>query len=933
MKSVPKLFLVLLLLAFSISAYGDDWNEFKIKRETNFKFTKEPVIKKDGTDKYVISFETASFCDVTIVIEEKKTGRIIRHLASGVLGKNAPKIFQKSSKTQQIIWDSKNDKGMYIKEINRLQVRVSLGLKPLYEKSLFNSPEQRFGRNTMRIKSTKAGVYVYDGGKSWDFVKMYDHNGKYLKTIYPLSASVMSRTKGFDMRKDPSGKGEFPVKGNFLQNTFFKGGSNFGLKGNMPLKGESHFGMFGKGVSFLAVNDHFVSLGMSRIHTIGLKETNRLFYGSIVSEKVKLKRSIAKVTPTSAALSPDGSKLYLTGYHFCHLTAAGIGHYNGNWNTLNMVKVVDLKTGKSRIFKGNDKVNTIGSDNNSFSVPIHVATDAKGRVYVADFYNDRVQVFSGKGNFLKSIKSKRPTYVTVLNKSKDIVIATFGLESNNKKLNLKNRGDKPVVISFMGSYENPVLKSVVELPKSYMTTPGPYMYEGEGLKVSLNVNDDLGDIRIWVCKEAGVENKYTRGKGVSNGLSVYRIKNKKPVIIKAFQKVAVNKLKVSKVNAYGKNRIYVNPKTGTVFMPMSIRDDGGIAFKTILEINPETEKIKTHKPYFDAEDMAFDIDGFIYLKTSNLLARFTLKEWKEVPFDYGIEAIAHTDTSSARVVGKLVSGVKLPFSSEWHHGGFYITPKGSIVISGSYDEKIQIKFEDAFQMHKGRNGFSKTNHLVHVFDKHGKPRRLDLLRGLSDIYGVGMDDDFNYYVMSGATRILDGKKYENGWSGALLKLPYKPTNVLTTSKKIPLPLDQSSYPKKPADVVMGSKKFWVNDAEWFYGAVGFAGKNAGVGCACFNARMTFDYLNRSFVPELERYSVAVLDSAGNLICRIGKYGNANSQGPKSAEPLGGDEVGLVHGAYLATLTDKKLYIADQANSRIVSVNLNYHVNKIISLSN
>ena len=96
--------------------------------------------------------------------------------------------------------------------------------------------------------------------------------------------------------------------------------------------------------------------------------------------------------------------------------------------------------------------------------------------------------------------------------------------------------------------------------------------------------------------------------------------------------------------------------------------------------------------------------------------------------------------------------------------------------------------------------------------------------------------------------------------------------------------------------------------------------------------MSFEYFKRIFVPELERYRVAVLDSAGNLICHMGQYGNVNSQGAKSAEPLGGDEVGLVHGAYLATLTDKKLYIADQANSRIVSVNLNYHLNKVVSLS-
>jgi hypothetical protein len=87
--------------------------------------------------------------------------------------------------------------------------------------------------------------------------------------------------------------------------------------------------------------------------------------------------------------------------------------------------------------------------------------------------------------------------------------------------------------------------------------------------------------------------------------------------------------------------------------------------------------------------------------------------------------------------------------------------------------------------------------------------------------------------------------------------------------------------------------------------------------------MGFDYFNRSFAPEIDRFSVAVLDEEGNLILRVGQYGNGDSQGPKSQAPLGGDEVGMVHGAYLATLTDKLLFIADPASQRIASVKLDY----------
>lgn len=79
--------------------------------------------------------------------------------------------------------------------------------------------------------------------------------------------------------------------------------------------------------------------------------------------------------------------------------------------------------------------------------------------------------------------------------------------------------------------------------------------------------------------------------------------------------------------------------------------------------------------------------------------------------------------------------------------------------------------------------------------------------------------------------------------------------------------------------------------------------------------------------------MAVLDSNGNLILRIGHYGNVDSSGPQSSVPIGGDEVGMVHGAYLATLTDRRLFVADPANDRIFSVTLAYYAEEKVLLKN
>lgn len=84
--------------------------------------------------------------------------------------------------------------------------------------------------------------------------------------------------------------------------------------------------------------------------------------------------------------------------------------------------------------------------------------------------------------------------------------------------------------------------------------------------------------------------------------------------------------------------------------------------------------------------------------------------------------------------------------------------------------------------------------------------------------------------------------------------------------------------------------------------------------------------------------MAVLDSNGNLITRVGQYGNVDDGkpldgkgGPPNPRSIGGDETGIFHAAYVGTHSDKRLFISDAGNARIVSVKMNYHTEEKISL--
>ena len=186
--------------------------------------------------------------------------------------------------------------------------------------------------------------------------------------------------------------------------------------------------------------------------------------------------------------------------------------------------------------------------------------------------------------------------------------------------------------------------------------------------------------------------------------------------------------------------------------------------------------------------------------------------------------------------------------------------------------------------------------------------------------------------------------------GTLIK--FKPgTGKFIKAAGTPIPLD--AKPDRPMDL----SGFWVEGQEWIYPGVGRT--QWGMDCSCWNSRITLDYFARSFAAEYDRFSVAVLDTNGNLITRIGRYGNVDDgvplagatggsstsasstpgrdtggQGPTGAlawrpasatrrQSIGGDEVALFDACYLATFTDRRLFIADAGQGRILSVKLNY----------
>jgi hypothetical protein len=1014
------------------AARAADADEFKIKREEVFEFAQKPAVTRQD-DRVTITFESKGLCDATVAVEDAQ-GRIIRHLACGVLGPRAPAPLQRDAKKQTLVWDGKDDAGAYVDDKHGCVVRVSLGLKPAFERNLFFFPQRRNSRFPPVMAAQPEGVYVYDGGLSADHVRVYSHAGAYLRTVYPFPADKIGQVQGIPWHVLAHDGRTFPVKGNFTQMSFLTSGDNAvgvttykpELKRyeSAPVGTMAHYGQQGAAASTMAVGQGRVALAsilLNRLATDGstggLALTGPRTCLLTKGNGILNRGEEMNVVPRSAALAPDGKTLYLSGYVF----ARAIGHAAADiitcagWDVFPVVMKLDItRDDPMQVFAGSAQTKECGNGPKQLNAPTCVTTDPQGRVYVADYLNNRVQVFNPAGELVKSIPAARPAWVRVHQKSGEIYVFSWTVATADA-----DASDEP------GPAEKPSRRS---LPPTTLTVLGPlpetkqvaaYNLPGRGdvmpqLRYGTTFYQYFAELdswadkpTFWLVQDWAQMNVLTAARPMESNISIYQLDGGKIVPVLDFEKEIAGAKVRPIVQRSQRQRLYANPKTGRVFLT---EGDAfiGKSFKDAWEIDPATGAIRYVQLPFDAEDMCFDRDGLAYLRSINVVVRYDpASSWREVPWDYGEERKAvHTSDCGDRRAGPALSGLPLPANGGWHHGGMWISPRGHLVVACGYNpeggalgkllaarKKNELpaasqglnqaatgggqEFDLTIYPGRGLAGRGGPT-ILHIWDREGHIVQEDLLPGLCDTpLGIAIDNDDGVTLLASPTRVLDGQRYYNDLSGTVIKvLPRKARIVSEGGPSIPVPLDKR--PGRPPDFTSGIQgDAWINGAEWLYGGAGWFGKNRGIGCGCFNARMTYDYFNRTFAPLMDQYSVAVLDGSGNLILRVGRYGNVDDgipmrssergmrneekttatpgassdsaldnprsalrtprppDGPMPVPPqpraMGGDEVALMHGAYLAAHTDRRLFIADAGNARIISVKLDYHANERVEL--
>ncbi|MCX7590272.1 MAG: hypothetical protein N2255_01450, partial [Kiritimatiellae bacterium] len=589
------------------------------------------------------------------------------------------------------VWDGKNDRDEYLDNPNALFVRVSLGLRPQFERTLFWSPKRRADQapgRAVAIQARPEGVYVYDGGQAVDHLRLFSHEGDYVRTIYPFPAAKLPEVKGLIWHEFPQDGRRLPIKpsyqmctlltsGNNALNIIFKDGRYF--VGPMD---PAHKGEYGYATTDLAIAGNRIALAANRLNRLAVDGTSgglpvygphvdlrreKGWYKATESALVANLGGYELLTNLRAqrfALSPDGKILYLTRY----IETYALDMYRHNYWHHGVYRMEFEGDQEPTLFLGDTES---GSDDRHFNMPADVACDASGRLYVADLGNHRIQVFTPEGKLVKTFPVEAPAQLAISPKGE---LYVFSWELLPDRRAPRVQLTRPFVLRKFRSLDNPQPVATYLLPMAH--TAGLYEH-------CADVDFWTDPPTIWISPgEVPVSSRGNDGRTRISGILLLaeREKEGKLELLRDFEQEAREAVIRTRAPGNNRQRLYCDPKRGILYV-----GEDGFHFQDAIAIDPESGKVRLVNLPFDAEDMCFDSEGLAYLRTHNIVARYDPVTWREVPWDYGEERKHVTyNSSSGRREATLVSGLPLPVNSGWHHGGMHVSPRGRLAVGCLY---------------------------------------------------------------------------------------------------------------------------------------------------------------------------------------------------------------------------------------------------------
>lgn len=481
-----------------------------------------------------------------------KDGKVIRHLAAGVLDLNAPSPFQQATLKQKLIWDGKDDQAKTISASGG-KIQISLGLTPRFSRILCSAVEGVASRGPIGIKVDHNGNLYIVEGDLWVFppgvasviqvlsVKAFDREGNYLRTLVPFRADLSPEKTSeveFLITKD---KRLIPLSGPSGHRSYcgFIRGSP-GTTRHLPVITSDGRLIFPCGKDAISGSRRLISIGID---------------GSVPKKQFEgppFQPNSVNSGNIFSALSPDEKYLYFAGAHSKRESVSAPCH---------AVYRVRLDANEpARPFIG--KEFETGNNESEFNEPRGIDVDSKGRIFVGDYLNDRIQVFDAEGKFIKFLPVVGPEQVQVNRKTEAIYVLSVksrGQRHNYTKNISWETYEEKSVIKYASLNDWRVIAEI-NLPKrqKHMHDAGPIMV----------LDDNANEPILWVANVGRQEVEDILWKIVDRGDKLEKVEHKVPRLNRhahVSPQLAADR-ENNELYAFGtpQGHVKINPSTGEV---------------------------------------------------------------------------------------------------------------------------------------------------------------------------------------------------------------------------------------------------------------------------------------------------------------------------------------------------------------------------------
>jgi len=357
-----------------------------------------------------ICFEVSKPADVEVAILGGGAA-VVRHLAAGLLGPHAPEPFRKNSLKQELFWDGRDDRGRPAGETapGPYRARVRVGARPRLLKTLGRRPDS-LGKITAMTVGSGGELFVLEsihGPASARRLVVLDREGRYRRTIMPYSANTPeARAKSV---------GQLMIDGQRVPVVF--NGHAMSLYPLIPNMPRQTMAWNPKGYLIAAsAMDSAFEFGLPRhllaFHPEGGAPPGVSFVGPQISIPTGMIRGLGRSLYhrfDNMACSPDGKYVYYTGGD----TRLGNDYYaqpsrhavfRFSWDE-------EKGAGMEEPFYGTDC--RAGHEPRHLNDPRGLAVDSSGRLYICDRNNRRVMIVSPDGKLVGKFPVVDPEQVAV----------------------------------------------------------------------------------------------------------------------------------------------------------------------------------------------------------------------------------------------------------------------------------------------------------------------------------------------------------------------------------------------------------------------------------------------------------------------------------------------------------------------------------------